>query len=322
MLVLNEQAMLEAISLDDVMDGVEKALKIYDANDFFMPHRMHVNEGQKTLLYMPCIADNALGTKYLTLFPDNIPKNLPTIYGLMILNDLETGEPLCILDGKLLTALRTGAVGATGIKYTTPDHASSIGLVGAGVQGYYQLLYAFNTRPIKNVYLFDSKQDNLTTFADKIAAIKPDVKIHICNNTTELLESSEIVITATTSFEPVLPNDASLLQGKSYIGIGSYKPQMREFPPALFEATKHVFIDVDLAKEETGDLAKPLAEGILKDEQIKTLGGYILHESNKEQVKNSTSFVKSVGMALFDVVVSKVIYTRALEKGLGLKTQM
>ncbi len=322
MLVLNEQEILSAVSLDDVMHAVEKAYATYVSENFFMPHRVHIDNDKKTLLYMPCMTEHAIGTKYLTLFPENIAKGLPTIYGLMVLNDVDSGRPLCVLDGKFITALRTGAVGGLGIRHTSKDTAKSVGLIGAGVQGYYQLLYACHVRPIEDIYIFDSFSPNLDTFIEKIQTIAPKARIHACQNVTALLQQAEIIITATTSCEPVLPNDVTLLKGKSYIGIGSYKPHMREFPPAICEAAEHIFIDIDLAKEETGDMAKPLDEGILQEENIGSFGHFLLQEKNKEQVKENTSWFKSVGMALFDVTISHIIYEKALEKNIGFKANM
>ena len=315
MRILNEQEILRSVTLDEVMAAVEEAFRVYESGDFFMPDRMHIDKGQKTLLYMPCMAGGILGTKCLTLFPENIPKGLPTIYGLMILNDFETGKPLCILDGKVLTALRTGAVGGTGIRHTTPESLASVGLVGAGVQGCYQLMYAARVRDVKNVYLYDVNREKLPAYAESLRKILcPGIRVDPCKDTAELLAKSELVITATTSMTPVLPDDANALRGKHFIGIGSYKPTMREYPDALCAVADNLFIDTEIAKEESGDLAQPLESGILTDGRIRSFGEYLLGGSDKEAVKNSTTLFKSVGMALFDVVIADVIYRKA-EKG-------
>jgi ornithine cyclodeaminase len=300
------------------MAAVEDAFHIYESRDFFMPDRVHIDKGQKTLLYMPCMAGAILGTKYLTLFPENIPKGLPTIYGLMILNDFETGKPLCILDGKTLTALRTGAVGGTGIRYTTPETITSVGLVGAGVQGYHQLMYAARVRDIKTVCLYDVNTAKLPAYAESLQKIlRPGTRVEICKDTTELLAKCELIITATTSNIPVLPDNAKALRGKHFIGIGSYKPFMREYPDALCMVVDNLFIDTEIAKEETGDLARPLESGLLTEDRVRSFGEYILRGTDKEAVKNSTTLFKSVGMALFDVVIAEVIYRKAEQGNIG-----
>lgn len=318
MLVLNEQDILHSVTLEDVLLAVEDAFRIYVDNDFFMPDRTHVDYGKKTLLFMPCAAGGILGAKYLTLFPENIPKGLPTIYGLMILNDHDTGKPLCILDGKLLTALRTGAVGGTGIRQTTPENASTVGLIGAGVQGYYQLMYAAHVRPLARVSLYDADTAKLGAYAASLRRIlKPETEIVTRDSAAELLRDSEIIITTTTATSPVLPDDADALRGKHFIGIGSYKPTMREYPPALCSVVDNVFIDTAIAVEETGDIAGPLKEGVLREDQIRPFGEYLLRGTDKEAVKNGTTFFKSVGMALFDVVIANAVYRKALQNNIG-----
>ncbi len=323
MLILNEAEMLKVLSAEEVMQSVVKAFEIYESKDYFMPDRMHVDLGKKNLLFMPSAANNWLGTKYLTLFPENISRGLPTLYGLMVLNDFDTGRPLCILDGKTLTALRTGAVGGLGTQFTTPEDTSSVGLVGTGVQGYYQLLYASKVRTFKEVYLFDSYKSSAEALKERIAPLfGADTKITICADTTELLERSQLIITTTTSLDPVLPNDASLLKGKHYIGIGSYKPHMREYPDALFSVADSIFVDVELGKEETGDLAYPLEHGLLDESAILSFGDYILRATDTEKVKGGTTFFKSVGMALFDLSLAHALYAKALEKKLGVSVDI
>ncbi|MCG4587271.1 hypothetical protein L0P56_17490, partial [Anaerosalibacter bizertensis] len=92
---------------------------------------------------------------------------------------------------------------------------------------------------------------------------------------------------------------------------------MREYPDALISVLNKVYIDTEFAKEETGDLSNPLERGLLKDNQIETLGNYILYEKNKEEIIKGTTWFKSVGMALFDIVVAQLIYNKAKEKGIG-----
>ena len=123
------------------------------------------------------------------------------------------------------------------------------------------------------------------------------------------------MITATNSETPVLPNDAKLLKGKHFVGIGSYKPNMREFPQALFPLLKEVYTDTEHAFRECGDLATPIAEAWLQLVQVKRLGRVI--EGKSRIAAADTTFYKSVGMALFDVVVAEEIYRKACEKGLG-----
>jgi len=155
MLCLNENDILKAVSLEEVMEAVESALLLYEKKEFHMPMRMQVDYEGNTLLLMPAFTPKVFGTKLVSLFPKNTGKNIPVLKGTMILNDGETGEPLALLDAAALTALRTGAVGGVGVKYLTPSNVKALGVVGAGVQGFHQALFATEVRPFSEVFVYD-----------------------------------------------------------------------------------------------------------------------------------------------------------------------
>ncbi len=100
-----------------MIDGIERAYDYQKKNNYLMPDRVHVHYDDNTLLFMPCVVEQSYGTKLVTVFPDNRKKSLPVVDGIMVLNDKETGMIKALMDGKMLTALRTGAVGATAIKH-------------------------------------------------------------------------------------------------------------------------------------------------------------------------------------------------------------
>ena len=314
MLCLSEHDILQAVTFADIMAAVERAMIIYEEKSFHMPMRMHADYKGNTLLLMPCFTPKKFGTKLVSLFPENINKNLPVLFGAMILNDGETGEPLALLNGSKLTALRTGAVGGVAIRYLAPKNITKLGIIGAGVQGFHQVLFACTERNISDVFVFDQIAHKVPSFIEKLSRELPQVKFHQAESTEALLKESELIITATNSEKPVLPNREELLKGKHFVGIGSYKPNMREFPDTLFQILDQIFIDTEHAIDESGDVIDPVKNGWIKKDQMFTLGKLI--QGNVE-IKGETTLFKSVGMALFDVVVSELIYEKALEKGLG-----
>ncbi len=318
MLYLGDKDILEAAEYDELMDALERAYSVEQDGDYVMPPRIHVQNGENTVLYMPCFLNSIFGAKILTLFPGNASKNRPVIEGLVLLNDVETGAPLAILDGAKLTAVRTGAVGGVGIRHTAAKSAQTLGLVGAGVQGYHQVLFACQARPVKKVYLFDRAAQKASALAAKLEQSLPGLEIEAVTDVTTLLKGSDIVITATPSAEPVLPDDKTLLKGKHYIGIGSYKPDMREFPASLYSLVNKVFIDTEHGLEESGDLITPLEKNWIVRDQIVTFAEH-LHGKQTFNPTGETTLFKSVGMALFDIVVAELIYKNALQKKIGQK---
>lgn len=322
MLCLNAQEIFDSAGIEKIIDQVEAAFIRYENGDFVMPDRMHINLDGNTLLLMPCSAGDSLGTKLVSLFPDNPKKNLPVLFGTMVLNDGETGEPIAILNGSALTAYRTGAVGGAGVRHLAPRDVTRLGIVGAGIQGLYQARAACSQRDFSTVYVFDSQPEKIEPFIRKLSPFLTGVEIIRADSCEHLIGSSQVIITATTSQHPVLPENTELLQNKLVIGIGSYQPQMREFPAALFSLLELMFIDTDFARHESGDLITPLKEGWIAPKQVFTLGKLINGQVDFDREKESTRLFKSVGMALFDVVTAEFIYRQAKEKGLGREVEL
>lgn len=317
MLILNESDTERAIDFSDLLVSAEQAMILQEKGDFYMPDRIHLEYKGNVQLLMPAFAGNHFATKLVSVFPKNAMLKKPSLYGTVILNDGETGEPLALLNGAKLTALRTAAVGALGLAYTTPKHISKLGLIGAGIQGYHQVLLASTVRQIEHIGVLDPFHPDLPGFIKKLSDYLPEITFSIYETATDLIRNTEAIITATTSLSPVIPWDKDLVMGKHFIGIGSYTPKMQEYPKELFSILEQVFIDTPLAKKESGDIVVPLDQGILKEEKIHTLGKLIVGDQKVDESK--TTLFKSVGMALFDLMAAKIIYHNALKKGIGQK---
>lgn len=320
MLFLNTHDIMKALTFDEVMDAVEEALEIYEHREFVMPDRLAVNcDGKNILLLMPCVASENIVTKIVTVFPENTSRNRPVIDGVVLLNDQVTGEILAIMDGKTITAMRTGAVTGVSIRYLAREDVKSVGLVGCGMQGYYQLMYACNVRNIKKITLFDISDAAIPPLIERLKKALPGMTIKIAESPEELVSLSDIVITATTARKSVFPDDPELFKGKHCVAIGSFEPDVREYPDAIFSLIEKVWIDIDFAKEESGELLIPLKEGKLKEEQLETLGHFIQSGREPERGAYGTTFSKSVGMALFDLTTAQLTYTNAVKNNLGTK---
>ena len=99
MLLLNKKDIEKSVDLDGMMDQIEEAYKIFESGAYYMPPRPTVEHDNKTLIYMPCYTKDSLGTKMLTIFPENAGLGLPSIDGLVLMNDPKTGKPLAISSG-------------------------------------------------------------------------------------------------------------------------------------------------------------------------------------------------------------------------------
>ncbi len=317
MLYLSGRDMDMAVTPAEVMSAVERAFRLHARGAYEMPARIHLDHRENTVLYMPCFVESIFGTKILTLFPGNAARQRPVIEGLMLLNDAETGVPLALLNGAKLTALRTGGVGGVGVRHTSPAQATTIGLIGAGVQGWHQLIFAAAARDLTRISIFDLDRARVADFARRLRQTLPQVEVTEAASPEALLLASEVVITTTNATSPVLPNDAGLLRGKHFIGIGSYKPDMREYPEAVYRLVERVLIDTEHGLHESGDLLLPLAQGWIRSDQAETFGQWLTKEHRAEAESEETTLFKCVGMALLDLVVAELVFQRALERGVG-----
>ena len=220
MIYLTEKDITEAVSVNEVVDAIEASMHLYETKAFHMPQRLHVDYEENILLLMPCFTKDCFGTKLVTLFPGNPEKNIPVLNGIMVLNDAQTGVPLALLDGPALTALRTAAVGAVSIRHLAANDAQSLGIVGAGVQGFYQGWVACAVRNFTDVFVYDLYPEKSSALIEKLPQVIGHVKLHQAASVEELLENTQVVITATTSAEPVLPD-----KGRQVVdGVGGDEP--------------------------------------------------------------------------------------------------
>jgi ornithine cyclodeaminase/alanine dehydrogenase-like protein (mu-crystallin family) len=321
---LNADEIMQAVSLEEVMASVEEAFRIDEAEPYTMPDRMAIDCGDGNLfLLMPCVARDSISTKLVTVFPKNRARNRPVIDGIVVLSDRSTGEILALMDGKTITAMRTGAVTGVSIRHLAKAEAQSVGIVGCGVQSFYQLMFACAARDICTITLFDIDPTAVASLTQKLRtdAIMPPlssaIEIQVAESTATLIQASDIVITATTARAPVFPNDPALFKGKHCVAIGSFEPEVREYPDAIFSLVEKGWVDTDFAPEESGELMTPLQKGILRAEQLETLGHFIQSGRTPERGVYGTTFFKSVGMAMFDLTTARLTYTNALQKGLG-----
>jgi len=311
---LGQEDIHQAAGIVEWLDAIEAALRLYEAGDFQMPERLHVEKENDVLLLMPCFTKEAFATKLVTLFPGNAERGVPVLTGLVVLNDIETGAPVALLDGATLTAMRTAAVASVGIRHLAPEGVRSLGLIGAGAQGYYQAWLACASKGFADLYIFDQRSEQAQTLVEQLAGVLPQTRIHQAPSVEELLVESEVVITATTASEPVLPEKRDLLEGRHFVAIGSYQPHVRELPETLFGLLDAVLIDTEHALAESGDLIVPLRKRWIEADQVMTISRFLCGQRRPQA---ATTLFKSVGMALFDVCAAKFVCDKAVEKGLG-----
>lgn len=305
MIFIDEFQVAVTASYDKWIDVMQEALRAISDCSVIVPKRTHIDFENDSLLLMPAIGQEYFSTKLVSYFPLNKHLNKPSVYGTVILNDRKTGEPLAVIDGSKLTAMRTAAVASIGVRFLSPLNASALGVIGAGVQGFHQALFACSQRDISKLYVFDNRKELVIKFCSELGKIYPRIKIIPASGPKDLCSKSEIIITATNSSAPVLPGDNSFLEGKIIIAIGSYKPDMRELPDELYCLPDYIFVDTEDGLTESGDLINPVRDKLFPVERICSVYDLI---SGKIIPQKPTRLFKTVGMAAFDLFAAILAY--------------
>lgn len=308
MKVIDSETIARAATLLEWISAMEAAMKVSLGNEFVMPQRLHLDYGNGTFLVMPCITDEYWVAKLVSFCPDNRDSGLPSIYGTMVINRTKTGETLAIMEGSGITALRTAAISALGIKYLAPENAATLGIIGTGSQGIQQARFACTVRDIQQVTIYDRSEISVSRFLDAFKVDFPAIRIKVAENAEQLCSDSGIVITATNSKDPVFPNTSGLFEGRTFVGVGSYKPDCREYPDIFFKHIDQIFVDTIHGKNESGDLLYPIRNRLIAESSVHSLASLIV--GNVALSAKPTRFYKTVGSALFDLYAAKLIYEK------------
>ena len=315
MIALSDQDLSKLLSPPELVAAIEAAARLHDEGRTVVPQRLHLEWNGNTLLTMPAATAASLGTKLVSVVPGNASRGLPVTNGLMVLNDGETGLPLAILNAAALTARRTGAVGALGTKYMTPADLDSVGIIGTGVQGIWQAIFTCAVRPIRQVFYVCRSPASAKHFRTTLSHHLPGVELTSCADARELLARTGLIIAATRSAEPVLPDEPALLDGKHFISIGSFRPTMQELPDSVYRLAGELAIDSECARHEVGDVVGPVERGVLKETDVFFIGQLVTGRHSVDV--NCTTAYKSAGMALYDLAAAEVAYEAAKRLRIG-----
>lgn len=328
MLALTRNQVRALVSMPDAIELMKQAFAELSAGRTVSPLRtvIPLPDREADALFMPAYvpAMDALGLKSVNVFRNNPAAGLPAIHALVMLVDTTTGQPMAIMDGAYLTALRTGAVsGAAADLLARPD-SHVLTVIGAGAQGVTQIAAVCAVRPIERVIAVDVNDAALERLKAGIAQDWPDLAgmVETSNDASSAVRISDIVCTATTSRTPVF-SDADLKPGTHVSGVGAYTPQMQEVPAETVARATVVVDAIDAALEEGGDLIIPLHQGLVDRAHFaRELGMLVNGDATGRTSDEEITFFKSVGNAVQDMVVGKRAVERAREQGLGIEIDL
>jgi ornithine cyclodeaminase/alanine dehydrogenase-like protein (mu-crystallin family) len=315
----------KALPMADAIVAMKDAFRELSAGRVHMPVRAHIDvpEHDGTALFMPSCAAHfgAFAVKTVNVFGHNVTKGLPRIQALVAVFDRETGTPLAVVDGTVLTALRTGAASGAATDLLARSDAAVVAIFGAGVQGRTQLEAVCAVRAVAEVRIYDAVTDAAGAFADETAG-KLDLDVRVASSPADALRDADVVCTATVSATPVF-GDADLAPGTHINAVGSYQPQVQEIPEETVLRARVVVDHRESALVETGDLIIPIGKGLMTpDDIVAELGEVVSGELPGRTSAEDVTLFKSVGVAVQDLAAGALALKRAEEMGLGTVVNM
>jgi len=312
------------------MDDVEEVFRLHGRGDYVLPEKIVLEwqerppDGKENHVnIMPGYVGgrfNAVGLKTIASFPRNpFARGLPRASALVELCDPEVGLPLAVMDGTLISAMRTGAASGVGIRYLAREDVTRVGLIGAGVQCRTQLMAVQVARPgIRRADVFDVHRDRAEAFAAEMGG-QLSLDVRVAESAEEVVRAAEVLVTATTTTRPIV-RDGWLAPGSTYAHVSGYECEY----DVIRRADKVVVDDWNLVKHRmVSTVALMWRDGEWADEDIYAeLGQVVSGQKPGRENDGEVIVFTPIGLGLHDIAVARRIYETARRKGLGQKVTL
>lgn len=294
---LDEEQVRKHLRIEELIPAMEQALIDFSADKVTQPVRSVITVDPPGGFFgmMPALTVEGLGIKIVTFYATNAKRGIPTHMATIFLVDPETGTPLAVMDGTLITEMRTAAVSATAAKLLASPDAKVLAILGSGVQARSHVEALQLIRNFEEIRVWSRTPQHAERFAKEIGA-KP-------MSAEDAVRSADVVVTVTNSKTPVLKG-SWLRPGCHVNAVGACRPDWRELDDEAMSNV--VFVDSrDGAMKESGDI-------ILSGAKIYAELGEALAGKVPARV-NETTIFKSLGMAVEDIAAALLVY-RSAEK--------
>lgn len=267
-----------------------------------------------SLLLMPAWrSGHYLGVKVVGVFPGNGALGKPTISGLFILADANTGEIVAHFDGAELTSRRTAAASALAASYLSRRDARRMVVIGTGRMARNLAQAYCAVRPIEEIRVYGRSIDKVKNLIDDLEFLP--VQFNIATDLPAALREADIVTSATLTTEPII-HGGDLPDGIHVDLVGGFRPDMREADDDVIKLVSSVFVDTrEGAFKEAGDIMQPIAAGILTEESVASdLAGLCRGEHPGRIHTAEITLFKSVGTAVEDLAAAVAVFQQFLSE--------
>jgi ornithine cyclodeaminase/alanine dehydrogenase-like protein (mu-crystallin family) len=290
------------VSPDRALEAVRDAFLAYHRGEWSMPPKVYVPAYPAgDFRAMPVLGAGHAALKWVTSFPGNPARGLPTVMGVVLLSDASNGSLRAVLDAAAVTALRTGAAAVLAAETLGREDAKSVAVVGAGVNG----------RAAARTFLAQGRPVALWDVdAGRADAAASELGASVARSREEAL-AADLVVTMTPGHEAVF-TPGSLLPGQHVSLMGADGPGKSEI--AVEELTRaHVFCDDWGQASHNGELVHAVEAGTLKREQVSELGAVLAGEAEGRRSHDEITAFDSTGLAIQDLAIALAAMERAAE---------
>jgi alanine dehydrogenase len=293
MKILNEEDVRSLLTMKELIPAMASALADLSNKKAVQPVRtiVHVADHHGFLGVMPAY-NGALGAKLVTFYPEN--KAVHTHNGVILLFRPETGEPIAMMDGRLITEMRTAAVSALATDLLARRNVKTLAIIGSGVQARSHLEALRIVREFSEVRVWSPR--NANAFANVHGAIASPTA-------EEAVRGADVVVVATGAQQPVLFG-TWISPGTHINAIGANRPTWRELDDEVLTMSKIYVESRESATVESGDL---IAAGDIFAEIGEVVSGKMPGRQNDDEV----TLFKSLGTAVEDIAAADLVYQKA-----------
>ncbi len=318
--LLTEDHGKSLLPMPDLITAMESAVARFSAGEVLQPVRTVLTVGPTRAYFglMPAYIEQppSLGAKLVTVFNANHARGLPSHLATIVLLDPDTGSLLALMDGRYITEARTAAVSAVSTRHLARSSASTLAIIGTGVQARSHLEALAEVRTLREVRVWSPKPQSRARFVDEMSDL---VAAHVRSTDTaaDAVSGADMIVLATSSPVAVI-DDSSVAPGAHVVCVGACRPDQREMAPELV-ARGRLFVDSRAAAlVESGDIVLGIQEQRFGPDHIAgELGELVLGRVPGRQSDDSVTVFKSLGMAVEDVVTADLVFRRAVETGAG-----
>lgn len=322
MLLLNKEDIRSVFTMSDAIEADKECYRLFSEGGFDVPLRAVINGEHGNFLFMPAYSGKlgAAGLKIVNIMPGNPEKGLPASIGQVLLIDGETGEVKAMMDGTYITALRTAAASGAAFELFGRKDAVTGALIGTGSQAMCQLEAMLTARPLKEVRVAARNFGKTKAFVERAKTELGSFGVDIiaCEDTNEAVDGADLITLVTVSGTPVCSAEY-FRPGCTISAVGAYTYDMQELDPAVFAKCSKLYFDSEEAVlSESGDILRPMDEGILTKEQFTgDIGDHILGKIPGRESDEEIIVFENVGIGALDLMTALKIYDKAEDAGVG-----